>query len=681
MIIKKIALKNIRSYEDAEISIPEGSVLLSGDIGTGKTSVLLAIEFALFGLQPGQRGSSLLRNGKNDGNVILEMEIGGKAIVIERSLKKSKTISQEDVSITIDNEKKEMGIQELKNLILSILNYPPEFEKKTNLLYKFTVYTPQEEMKQIILEDATTRLDTLRHVFGIDKYKRIVENLDVVAKKLREEARNKEGIIKDLDLQKEKLENRKKDTEKLNKNIQETEKNLSDAISERKKAEQAIKDVEEKINEKNKYEQEIEKTKIMLMAKKEQSIKLQEEIDETEKEFRKANEKFDSKEFASMEKLIQEKKNIIENIEKEYIEIISRIKSLESKKAEQQEIEKRISAMKSCPTCLQDITEMYRSNVVIKIEQDLNEIKKLLQELSLKKSKSYDEIKNVKQEIQQLEKRKSELDILNAKIENLRERHKKIEDMQKQVNALKADIEMLEKHMNSLKNSVLELSKFERIFEIKGKELETARQKEKNIEINIAELKKEKEFLSREMQELSKEIVEKENIKKQLAYINELNDWLSNNFLSLMEFTERNIMIKLREEFSKIFNEWFSVLVSDMLIARLDENFTPVVEQQGYEIEYAYLSGGERTAVALAYRLALNQVINSLLSRIKTKDIVILDEPPDGFSEQQLDKMRDVLQQLKVKQLILVSHEQKIEGFVDNIIRFKKVNGVTRVEK
>jgi len=54
----------------------------------------------------------------------------------------------------------------------------------------------------------------------------------------------------------------------------------------------------------------------------------------------------------------------------------------------------------------------------------------------------------------------------------------------------------------------------------------------------------------------------------------------------------------------------------------------------------------------LAYRLALNQVLNSLLSKIKTRDFVILDEPTDGFSDQQLDKMRDVLNELKVKQLI-----------------------------
>jgi len=30
--------------------------------------------------------------------------------------------------------------------------------------------------------------------------------------------------------------------------------------------------------------------------------------------------------------------------------------------------------------------------------------------------------------------------------------------------------------------------------------------------------------------------------------------------------------------------------------------------------------------------------------------------------------------------LIIVSHEQKIEGFVENVIRFKKVNGISQKE-
>ena len=75
MIIKKIILDNIRSYEHEEINFEEGSTLLSGDIGSGKTSILLAIEFALFGLQPGQRGSILLRNCKDEGRILMEFEV------------------------------------------------------------------------------------------------------------------------------------------------------------------------------------------------------------------------------------------------------------------------------------------------------------------------------------------------------------------------------------------------------------------------------------------------------------------------------------------------------------------------------------------------------------------------------------------------------------------------------
>ena len=69
MKIKKIILDNIRSYEHQEIDFSRRFFLLSGDIGSGKTSVLFGIEFALFGLQPGQKGSSILRNGQVQGGV------------------------------------------------------------------------------------------------------------------------------------------------------------------------------------------------------------------------------------------------------------------------------------------------------------------------------------------------------------------------------------------------------------------------------------------------------------------------------------------------------------------------------------------------------------------------------------------------------------------------------------
>ena len=77
------------------------------------------------------------------------------------------------------------------------------------------------------------------------------------------------------------------------------------------------------------------------------------------------------------------------------------------------------------------------------------------------------------------------------------------------------------------------------------------------------------------------------------------------------------------------------MLVSDSFNISLSDDFTPIIEHQDYEIDYAYLSGGERTAIALAYRLSLNQVINSLMSKIKTKDfadkILEHNQSPQGI--------------------------------------------------
>src|SRR2546425_4787952 len=48
-------------------------------------------------------------------------------------------------------------------------------------------------------------------------------------------------------------------------------------------------------------------------------------------------------------------------------------------------------------------------------------------------------------------------------------------------------------------------------------------------------------------------------------------------------------------------------------------------------------------------------------------DLLILDEPTDGFSKEQLSKFRDVLTELKCPQVILVSHERELEAFADHV--------------
>ena len=59
MILESIELKNIRSYEQEQIKFPKGITLFEGDMGSGKSTILMAIEFALFGTGS-QKGDTLL---------------------------------------------------------------------------------------------------------------------------------------------------------------------------------------------------------------------------------------------------------------------------------------------------------------------------------------------------------------------------------------------------------------------------------------------------------------------------------------------------------------------------------------------------------------------------------------------------------------------------------------------
>ncbi|MBM3228467.1 hypothetical protein FJZ20_01080 [Candidatus Pacearchaeota archaeon] len=680
MIIKEITLSNIRSYKKQTLIFPEGSTLLSGDIGSGKTSVLLGIEFALFGLQPGQRGASLLRNGEKDGGVILKLNVDNKDIILERTLKKGKTITQDYCTITIDNEKQELSVTEIKDRVLSILNYPREFAKKQNILYKFTVYTPQEEMKQIILEDPEIRLNALRHVFGIDKYKKIIENGAILTSKLREERRILEGKIDSLDSDKENLISKEMELELKQFHLALIEKELSSKTYAKKSIQEEIEKILEKIDERKKLKQEVEKTKIMLSNKQEiftSNSKILEQIEAQIKELSLIEFKEEKIKEAELEISVKKKERIVLN--DELLKTASQINSLKIKNQDNEAIKKKLISIDICPTCLQDVGSVYKSNIVNKLDSEISDNLKNIARLELEKERIIKTLSQIETQISLGEKRISELNLLKIKLQEIEEKTKRLREIKKINESLLQDMQLLQRHMESLSKSIFELNKFEKIFEIKQKELEESAREEKFTEIKIAEGKKEIEVFSRHIFELKERIRKTEEIREKLNYIIALETWISKNFIPLISVIEKNVMIKLKHEFSRLFAKWFSMLVSENFEARLDDSFTPIVEYQDYEIDYTYLSGGERTAVALAYRLSLNQVLNSLLSKIKTKDLVILDEPTDGFSEQQLDKIREVLDQLNTKQLIIVSHEQKIESFVDNVIKFKKEYGISKV--
>ncbi len=682
MIIKHIALENIRSYKKEEVEFPEGSIVLSGDIGSGKTTILLAIEFALFGLQPGQKGSSLLRYGEDGGKVRLKFEVGGRELDVERGLeRKGDSVRQSTSKIKIDNREEEMSTAELKNKVLALLNYPKEFARKTNILYRFTVYTPQEEMKQIIKEKPEARLNTLRHIFGINKYKKVRENTELYTKRIRKKIRSLEGSVHDLADIKKSKEEKEENVRELKKEIGKLETGLKEQEAQREEFEKSVKEVEKKQEEKNNYERERDKIQVRIQgvnenleSKKNEKENLKNQISEAKKA------DFKPELFEKTVKDLEKKEEEIENENKKFMGIMSNIKSLNSKIEEAESLKERIASLKLCPTCLQDVEEGYKKNILRSKDDEIEGNKRKINTLEEKKQESINIIEKKKDEMKNLREKRDELNMIKIKLESAKEKEERLENIENEIKQTEKDSELLKTQIKKLSEYISSLKKYDQLVESKKKELEKLKSKEQEIRINVASKRKEKDMTLDRIEEIKREIKKKENILEELKQLGEVEDWLSSSFLDIVSYTERNILLKLREEFSKLFNEWFNILVPEEFNVSLDEDFTPIIEQKDYELDYDFLSGGERTAVALAYRLSLNHVINSLLSKIKTRNLVILDEPTDGFSEQQLDKMRDVLNELDAKQLIIVSHEDKIESFVENIIKFSKNEEVTKVE-
>ena len=199
-----------------------------------------------------------------------------------------------------------------------------------------------------------------------------------------------------------------------------------------------------------------------------------------------------------------------------------------------------------------------------------------------------------------------------------------------------------------------------------GKRLAAARSKLDEAEIRMASLREEVE--SMEVKEREKTMLE------------QTRRWLKEIFVPSVSAIEKEVLAAINEQFDQYFQQWFSELMeAGDISVRIDESFSPVVEQDGYEIDTVSLSGGERTSLALAYRLALNTMVKQ--QSASEGGLLILDEPTDGFSSAQLLRLRDVLQETGCEQIIMVSHEKELESFVDDIYQVSKSGGESAIGK
>jgi len=671
VIIKQLKLKNIRSYQDEIIDFPIGKSLFEGDVGSGKSTILMAIEFAFFGLGS-ERGASLLRSGESEGEVMLLFEVEGQEFSVHRNLqRKRNSVQQTAGKLNTAEGTTDLAPSELKEKILEILGFNEPLDPKAqSVIYRYAIFTPQEEMKTILFLRTDLRLQTLRKAFRIEDYKIAGENAEELSRIIKDKANEYDILASDLS----DLENRKRE---LGSEIKIETTELSELEKSADKSQDLLKIL------KNKKEN-LRKTELKL-AGVEKEIEYFKEIIQSEEKKLQVKE-FEIDELGKKVSEIEEKIKVLNKLRdvkgKTEKDLRDRIFALEQKELILRKIESQIEGKiidfesikesKSCPTCDRQVDPKEFEG---KIREKNNELKKISRQVRICEKS---------------------LEIFNRELESKRKfdaANERLIEYHELLKTYSGDISRKNKEIGEIYHIMSDSEKKLEKAEENFRELGTISQKLNEMNSEIEELSgnfsrfREQivakrtiiERLEEESEENNTQIIRKRGLQKKSQSLKEYYIWIQEYFVPTLKNIEKIVMLNINREFNADFQKWYSILVEDPgKDARVDEDFTPIVEQDGYDQNIYYLSGGEKTSVALAYRLALNRIVQKVSTGMKS-NLLILDEPTDGFSKEQLGKVREILDELESKQVIIVSHEKELESFADQIFNVTKSQGISKI--
>lgn len=802
MRLLSLRLHNIRSYAASEIIFPEGSLLLSGDIGTGKSSILQGIEFALFGLLRGvSDGHGLLRHGTNNASATLSFLIDGKTVTIHRTLQRTaNSVVQGSGHLIVNGAKEEFTPTELKARIMHLFGYPDEQSAKS-LLYRYTVYTSQERMKEIIMASPEIRLTTLRALFAIDKYKRAYDNVSVVITAIKQEIATIQGRhdvvahqLMDKKQQLSMLDDAPAKVIEAQSFLSKTQQHLAELQKARITMEKTYDDVLALKQQWERIDAQEQTLRNQIADAKEKMVDLQRQADAhrveadsrfftdepitpemlaaSKKELDATSERYHQqvreqllqtsrlRELATQDESLQqalvpskgdELRAIAADLEHKVVVLADRRKELimlqeqlstvreqmAGERLHHEQLQSRqqnILSHQVCPSCEQVVSNEHKNKVCTALAQQMQQCKDRLDELEKQRASLALFINESQQSIVQLEHFSTKLSQINVKLEQVAEddrkralaqqqlarnqelrknivvpapdktaldraqqqytqlykqymEHQQLLERKTRYSAILEEISkvslLIDSHTtqiariadekSALKNPATALLEALSQLKTNQSQISSAQHNIQQALVALEQAKARQHLADLLKSEITATHAMIESIVATRQRLEQLKTWMYDGLRPLFTVMEKHVMISIYREFNAHFMTWCSLLLDDESTrVRLDNSFSPIVEQDGYDISLENMSGGERTSVALAYRLALNKVVNVIIDHIKTKDLLILDEPTEGFSPEQLDKVRVVLQKLDVAQLIIVSHEPKMETFVDHILRVRK---------
>lgn len=566
MRLISLEMHNFRKFKDAEIKFPEGIIGLVGNNGAGKSTIIEAIGWALYGNRAARTSKDeIKRQGaarSDDCWVKLVFELGGNTYEVFRIIsgksadarvKVNGLIAASSTQAVTKFLEKRLGMDYdsfytsivAKQQELNALSNKSPAERKKSMLRMLKIDLLEEAIKRVredrrnkekILEYMRKSLKDIEEMERErENKKRILEEyrfrkeekekrVAELEKKLREmeerRRREKEKAVKFNELEKRRklLEERKNMKEILLKQKTEEKQQLMKKSGEYENLKSAIIQYDEVSKKREEMENDRKKYYERENLRKEISI-LQNEIEKIEKEIAELNKKLIEeekyrKEFESIKAEIEKIDGEIGEIENKLREGMAEKKAITGK---MEEISKKIETIQklgpesNCPTCGRPLKEKYEEiikNFNIEFEEQAKR-KEIIEENIQKLEEKREELRNKKEkfvlEIEELEKIFLEYRVIKERIENSRRERQEKEGRMEEVEKKIQEMGEIRFNEDEYERVTEEFRRLRGLYE-KAIVIENEVRRIPEVEEEIKAIKEEIEFIMKEIGECLKEI-------------------------------------------------------------------------------------------------------------------------------------------------------------------------------
>src|SRR3990170_3415582 len=633
-MITAVELGNFLSHSDTTLEFDKGVTVFVGNNGAGKSSIIDAITFALFGQHTRKSNKGLIKRGTNHAFAKVTFNLNGKQYRAERKIDTKGELAAK-FSENVNGNWIQIAAGERKQFGESMTS---EVEKRIGLDFeklKIASIVQQGELNAIIKAKPKEFKELLNAIIGIDKLDVAAEAMKIISKDFRENIRENIGYD---DTQ---IEILSKDLEKFYDELKELKPLRNEFLSKKYQYEKEIVELRIKFEiEAPKIDKinQLESQKNELSTYAKAAIKeIQHEINEKERKIRECEGCFEHVE------LKQKLETELKNVEAKIIDSQKKIQQLTNQKISL--IEKQSLATKlqlkdnKCPVC----------------DSTVDKLNPLFQEKHLK-----EEIATIEKEIE-LKKKNTQKIPLTITSGNLME------------------VADLDSHTKMLFNSISKLEEETKGFD--ETEFKNLKSSMNNMQTNLSQIDQKLGAISENINKNESQIKIIENVISELRvvrnYSEELNSIQTNVFnrdgpvaTSLRSWALNTISIRASEYLTLLNTKIQRILLKEKT---RDVIITCFSKKEVLDLES--LSGGEQVSIALALRLGMASLLGA-----SNLNLMILDEPTTHLDAERRKALVEVLSQLSnltnaqnPMQFIIITHESEIfeDSNVEQIYKFE----------